>query len=629
MSDEKVVSIRTAIKDAKPAGRAKKKADRPEPPAPPPPGDGTFGPPRRLPDTAPVRALGRDGSTYYVLDCTGQFTELPAESISRNNIISLFGGSQYLIDTWPAYDKNGDRRYDEFKHGLLSPVLMSSCTDRPIFDPRQLLRSLGTWAEEDGTLVFHCGDVLHIAPLSTEPYRTGTGMRGKLLYPSAKAIPEPLRASDRDGPYSAAGELYKMLRTWNWYRGDTDAKMMFGWICAALLGGAQPWRPMVWVTGDAGSGKSALSKLVEWVLGGDEAIIKSDNATSASIFQLVGQSSLPVVLDEVEAKPNNKRAQEIVELARLAASGGKLTRGGADGTPLRFTARNCFFFSSILLLPLQPQDLSRMAILRLDKIEWDGAKKRGELDAESDDEILGRQKDWVRVGRELRGNLMAEWPRYRETYAAYRRALHEHGHDARGADQFGALGTAYDCGMESGIDAKRALAWGKMLPASELQELRARDATANGCLVHLLGATLDVQKGGRKHTVIHWLRQAMRDKKDKLVNEYTADQVLRGAGIVLFRDAGDEEKKLWWVAVSNTHQELKRIYDSTKWAGEAGARGTWVQALERIAYARPSRLRIDGVRHYVTLIPWEAINPPMDDADKEEVAIVALEDRED
>ncbi len=633
MSD-KIVPIRKAIDDAKPAKKkpaddgGKKKGGPPS--TPPPPSGGFYGPPARLPHNAPVQALGRDGNLFYFLDCKGQFCPLEAQQIGRNQIIALFGGSEYLIQTWPAYGRNGEPN-GEFKHGLLSPVLIASCNDKPLFDPKQRLRSLGAWAEEDGTLIWHCGDVLHVSPVGGHPHRIAPGMRGGMLYPSAKRIPEPILDPDRDGADSAAAELLRILKTWNWVRGDTDAKLIFGWICAALLGAAQPWRPMIWVTGGAGTGKSLLSRLVEWVLGGEEAIIKSDDATAASIFQLVGQSCIPVVLDELEAKANNKRAREVVQLARLAASGGRLTRGGADGTPLRFVARNCFFFSSILIPPLMPQDISRMAILELDKIEWDGRSRPGAIDTEAEDEILGRMKDWVQVGRELRGTLTREWHRYRETIAAHRRALARVGHDARGADQFGALGAAYDCVMHEGFDARHADDWAAMLPAAELSETRARQATEYACLAHLLSAQPDVHRAGKKATIASWLQSARRTKMDKTANVNEADDVLKSCGIRIFRDRRDGDKKVWWIAISNTHQEIARIFKDTDWAGEAGTRGTWAQAFARVKYAMANRrMRIDGVLNYLTVIPWEEAFPPKSDTtDRDARELVASEDAED
>lgn len=644
MSD-KVVPIRKAIDDAKPVkkkavaedGGKKKGADKPPPTDPPePPIGGFFGPPEILPDDCLVKALGRQGSMYYFLDCKGQLEAMEAAQIGRMKIISLFGGTRYLIATWPAYTRDGQPRTDEFKHGLVGPMLVKSCSDKPLFDPKERVRRHGAWVEEDGSLVFHCGDILHVVSQHGDHSRRGTGLRNGLLYPAAKRTPEPILDA-QDDAYGAAATLYKKLCTWNWSRGETDAKLMFGWICAALLAAAQPWRPMIWVTGTAGSGKSSLSKLVEWTLGGIDSVIKSENATPASIFQLVGQSSLPVVLDEVEAKANNKRTHEVIELARLAASGGALTRGGADGTPLNFVARNCFFFSSILIPPLKSQDVSRMAILNLDKIEWEGASKRDETpDPDAEDEILGRQRDWVRVGRELRGGLIRAWPRYKLTFAAYRRALASKGHDARGADQFGALGAAYDCVMYDGFSDAHAQTWAAALPAAELAEIRARQSTEAACLSHLLSAPVDVHRGGKKQTVGHWLQEARNAKLHKdTANRNEADEVLKGCGIVLYRDARDANpdarKRLWWIAVSNTHQEVARIFNGTDWSGDAGVTGTWAQAISRLPDAANVRLRINKVRHYMTAIPWEGAFPADDKtgADRDWHELVAAEDRED
>jgi ABC-type cobalamin/Fe3+-siderophores transport system ATPase subunit len=102
-----------------------------------------------------------------------------------------------------------------------------------------------------------------------------------------------------------------------------DAQLHLGWMFAALLGAAPEWRPIEWITGDSGTGKSTLMKLTRWVLG-EHAMITSEDATAAGIKRRVANSALPVSLDEQESDGagGNRKVQELIKLARIASSGG-------------------------------------------------------------------------------------------------------------------------------------------------------------------------------------------------------------------------------------------------------------------------------------------------------------------
>jgi hypothetical protein len=88
---------------------------------------------------------------------------------------------------------------------------------------------------------------------------------------------------------------------------------------------------------------------------------------------------------------------------------------------------------------------------------------------DEEDTILGSRAEWGRVGQGLRGRVLAEWPRYRKTFRAYRKALEQSGHNARGCDQFGALGAAYDLLMFDGMRGgeRRATRWAQGFAGGE------------------------------------------------------------------------------------------------------------------------------------------------------------------
>jgi hypothetical protein len=243
------------------------------------------------------------------------------------------------------------------------------------------------------------------------------------------------------------------------------------------------------------------------------------------------------------------------------------------------------------------------------------ARKSGEADEADDghDDILGARGEWERVGRRLRHRALAQWARYRKTLRAYRRALIEQGHSDRGADQFGALGAAADLALHDGFDEERAKDWAAELPAGQLAETSGYARNHEACLMHLLGAPVEVYKGGAKETVAQLLAGAREDLMDGRINSSTHQSALEGIGIKLIKDKRDRDNKVWWIAIANSHNQLLRMFRDTDWSGLPGAPGAWSQMMERVpgALARNDKgvrlkLRFQRVPTYCVLIPWEA-----------------------
>lgn len=627
-------AFKTPAKELRGASRVKRTKDAAKPAA----GGAPFRrkpAPEKLPNDGecPVKALGLKGTDYYFLDASGQFITFAAKDLGRLNIIALFGGDKYLVQTWPAFGKDGEPN-GKFNHDRLGPVLIESCNKMGLFDPAERMRGPGTWCDEKGNLLFHCGDVLWVGDpeLTAKAQRGNTGLRGRYLYPGSPSLPEPIMAAK---PLDAASALLDKIETWNFVRGEVDARLMLGWVGAALLGAAPSWRPMCWLTGDRGTGKSTLLKLVKWVIG-PHGMISSADATAAGISQRVANSSRPVGIDELEASDDNRRAKDIIGLARIASSGDSKDRGSPGGTAVSFQVRNCFLFSSIIIPPLRPADRSRIMVLELKPIEKRIAEEAAaSVDDDEEDALLGNAEQWDKIGRQLRGRLMLGWPRYRATFRAYRRALLAAGHDDRGADQYGALGAAYDLLMFDALAPDAADLWAKGLPAKTMSETSGAESDAVSCLNHLLSATPQTFIKGSTETVAHHLRQAKDDLEMNLLEDKSdALRTLAKIGMRLNRKFDPmrpaNEKPEWEVAIANTHSGLAHLFQGTQWGATAGSSTAWPQmfnrlpgAISRNAEGEQIRLRIDGVRRYLTLLPWDTLFPPMDaEADADELSRV-------
>lgn len=412
-------------------------------------GDGYDRPP--FPLGCPITPLGisaniEGSQKCYYLDYNGQIVGLEAGNRhGKNSLFALFGPtSDWLEAQWPQWSKpvteydRSTKTHTVIKASEIvgvdqaeaSRALIEECARRGIFDPAGRLRGRGAHALPGGGLVIHYGDKLlaskHKADGAIKGYDWhDCGLHDGMVYPAGAAMPRPWYERTTARP---AEKLLKLLFTWRWKRPLLDARFLLGWIGAAMVGGALKWRPNIWITGGAGTGKSTLNGedgVLDLLLGA--GVLRTGNASSAAIRQMLKNSTIPVLFDEIEASADNRRVNEVVELARVSSSGATMHRGGADHQAHEFTLRSPFQFSSINIPPLQPQDRSRLGILELDPFEPGAVPP-----------VL-REWNLPEIGQHLQRRMIDGWERLERTQAAFAEALSARGHSRRACDQFGTL----------------------------------------------------------------------------------------------------------------------------------------------------------------------------------------------
>jgi hypothetical protein len=552
--------------------------------------------PEGLPPDCPVEPLGVQQGTAYYLDVNRELRELPAREHSRLGVQFLFGRKSFLLEVyWPRTDKEGN--VTGWRPEKAAEMLISAASDCKVFDPNERVRGRGAWRGDAGELVLHCGDVIFSGREYFEP-----GRIGRYVYPSGAAITKPALRAGKQGVECAGQVLLDVFNTWNFKRGELDARLLLGWICAARIGGALDWRPLVWITGSRGTGKSTLHKMIGGLFG--SALIQVADATAAGIWQKLGRSTLPVTVDELEAEADDKRAGKVIKLAREAASGALVLRGGADHNAAEFVARSCFMFSSILIPPLLPADRSRMAILELG--ELDTAKRLPDIG----DERMGH------LGAELLRRLVDGWDRFPETLTLFREALLADGHSARGADVFGTLLAMADLALhDMDLHSDSAAALAARLAPQGLAEADDDMSDQERCLQHLMTSQIPRDGGGNRKSVAMWVEQASSDDGDD--HEWkVANRMLGMYGMKVLR--GPMGRKSF--AVMNYHVELAKVFDGSHWAGQSGSMGVWVQAFRRLPGAQRSERneRFAAAVGKHTLIPIGLVTSAQDAEERAE-----------
>ncbi len=588
-----------------------------------------------MPAGCPVVPLGTEGGVFYYLSSLGELRTLKARDHGNKDIIAMFAPMDEFILDQPGWQRGkvvtdkatGIEEFivSGFHADKVAQQLMRVGASRGVWNAREKVRGRGAWSDEHGRLILHCGNRVLIGGRWEHP-----GMHHGFVYPTAPPIPRP---SAKKASTEAARALLALLKTWNWARPSIDPMLALGWIGAAMHGGALKWRPLAWITGDRASGKSTLQELIGMLL--DGGILQTTDATEAAIRQLLGYQTLPVAIDEAEAEEDDRKLQALIKLARQAASGGRIARGGQDHQGHEFVARSCFLFSSILVPSLNAADRSRLAVFELGELPAGArspklmAAKTGKLPAGS---LTAAQValELRETGAQLRRRLADGWGQWSRILELYHDAMIDTGgHGGRSADQFATLLAAAHVMLEDELPGEEELAlWGRRLSIDTLAEREDDESEALRCVRYLGSTIVQLAGHGQNRSVSEWVLQAAglgMDGKKKLSPEHDEErravEMLNkiGMGMHVGRarkevaGSGGEPKPRpvparTYIVVANAHQGLARQFEQSHWKARSGGSGVWSQALGRVAGAvRGEVQRLSGQLTKCTLIPLEAM----------------------
>ncbi|MBU2867026.1 DUF927 domain-containing protein [Pacificibacter marinus] len=537
----------------------------------------------------PVKPLGIYGDLSFYLDVRGQLRAVKKHEL--DTIRHLFGGRIGLLsEKWPQIDAKGFAKSGKFDQNDAAFTMVQACEERGVWSPTGRVRGAGAWVDDDGKLIFHAGDKILIDGEWEAP-----GVYDGKVYSAADKIPRP---AETKGRYEAGQKLLEHLGSWYWRRPDVDPHLMLGVVCAQMLGGALDWRPVTWLSGDQATGKSTLQKLLKNVHGGSDGLLQASDATEAGIRSVIGYSSLPVALDELEPDEDarSNKAKNIIKLARIAASGDQILRGSTDQKGYQGNAYSCFVFSSILVPPLPPQDRSRLILFDLNEIPKEARK----LDP-----------DWRAIrnlGGQLRRRLIDGWETWHERLDLWRAALANGGYGGRHADNYGTVLAMADMALSEDLPSEELLAgWVAKIALHLKDDTADIGSNAQDMMTHLMGQQLDVWRGGTRYNVGSWVAmvaklpgapQQLGEATPENGNGHLAQYGLR------VRGSGASAE----LAIANQPvNQLGSLFFDSRWAG-----GVWQQAARRVHGAKAGNLSFARVRSRATWIPLPSIAGMMD-----------------
>lgn len=492
--------------------------------------------------------LGYNRETYYIFQHgKRQITERSKGDFSEVGLIELAD-----INWWEA-NFPGARSGIDTK--AAAQFIIRTAEQRGIFDTEKI-RGRGAWLD-DGRVVYHHGSHLSV---DGQPMDV-TQISSQYVYEMAKSMQLPAEVMMTDEEGKKLVDITKMFR----WTVDGSALLFAGWIALAPICGAIPWRPHLWMTGGAGSGKSSLAKFAHSLLKGTD-VFAQGNSSEAGIRQRLRADARPVIMDESESNEEGdaRRVQSILGLIRQASteSDAETLKGTTDGSGMTYHIRSMFCLASIQVALKHKADIDRLTVLTL---------RSGKESDQSGGNGWARMRDTMYefCGREdtpMRGRLLRRSIELLPTTLKNIEVFSAVGADVFGSqrdgDQYGAL-LAGAWSLISTAVATREQAR-EIFDSHNWQELRA-DADSDEshrALSALMEAHVRV-KSGTELTVYELVKAASGSPTGVTdINDVTADALLQRHGMKV---------KDGYLVLSNNSNELKRLMQGTTF--EADLRG--------------------------------------------------------
>lgn len=499
--------------------------------------------------------LGFDNDAfYYQPHSTGQVTRLSRSAHTGTNLCAI-APLRYWETLYPS------------KMGVNWTAAASSLFEKQsqagIYSPDRI-RGRGAWWDQKQS-VLHLGDRLVVDGINRS---VSDGIpSSRYLYQRLGRLRGPANAKPLTDAESYV--LAELAERFHW-EVPASGLLIAGWVALAPICGALDWRPHIWLTAGAGSGKSAVLDRYISPLLGDLSLLVAGNTSEAGLRQTLRADALPVVFDEAESNErlDQQRMQSVLSLARVASteSRAQTIKGTAEGDAQRYTIRSMFLMSSIATALKQGADKSRFAQLTLrnpnEMPKAERIKHWEDLERDLDKYITEH------IGQRLQARTISLIPIIRQSIKIFSRAASEAFDSQRLGDQYGTL-LAGAWSLQSKEVVTRDQAWALIEqnnwePYSQATEIPDEQR----CLQHILQHQIRVEADKTVTRSINELVDAAALRiVDSDITSAIAQAVLGRNGIK--SDDG-------CVVISNTSKHIAAILSDTAWSN------CWPTVLSRL-----------------------------------------------
>jgi hypothetical protein len=512
-------------------------------------------------DPCPAEPLGHVGGEYVFRTAAGEVRRFTSGQLhSSGGPSDLFGGEMW----WPfrhfrKWDPEKGDTVGSFQKLSCMAAMIRACILAGYYDNAAPCRGVGTWGGPDGLPVVHAGDVIIHNGCIFKP----GGLLGKFRYVIGARRPLPAVALDersatfewRPGSLADCHRIAAHLDEWHW--NDIEGRDLYlGGLCCDMLGDALVWKPHRFVRAQAGSGKSALLKYSQALLGGAAHPIQR-TYSKARLEQRFSHTSCALLLDELESDSEAERLRKVFELIRLlsdeGATGGRGTPGGQSR---EIDLHGTVTMVATLAEAWRPQDRSRIAYIELRQL-----RDRLDHPPKPPEALQAMIDEAAELSAAIRARVIVRFGLFQENLAHARARILELGGSPRDADQLGHLiaGWATMTSDEplADIDLRELERFASYIMTVSDEQVGADDAS--DCFNTLLGLPVHVYRGGQQYT----LGQVIALARERDGDEYRNALLTYGLRLDRQRSQVTGELETWaeaWLAVANKHANLEKLF---------------------------------------------------------------------
>ena len=303
----------------------------------------------------PFRILGISHEKIWVHCLTSKrVITIPEASINKNHLIRIAP-----MKWWGTYfvNPNGGIAWTTAADDILRRAEMEKQFDQ------NRIRKSGAWRDKTD-VIYHAGEHLLINGKKVDLLNKNN----HYIYEKSRVLPIDI---DKKLTLEESMKFSSLCRHLI-VKSAVQNEILAGWCLLAPFGGALKWRPHIWITGPAGSGKSwVLDNVIAKMVGNEFGIKGTGTSTPAGIRQNLQSMTLGVVLDEMESD-NKKHAdyiEQILKMFREASSGiesaASTLHGSVDQSGRSWLVRSMACFASIGASLRQDADIDRFSLITM------------------------------------------------------------------------------------------------------------------------------------------------------------------------------------------------------------------------------------------------------------------------
>lgn len=303
----------------------------------------------------PFIPLGFDDKAYYVMpNDQNILIRISRGKKSIQNWMEEIADFKWWFDKFSEEDEEGNKKFYQTE---AIEWFRTECKKKGLFDDEEVY-GFGVHYD-NGNYVFNAGDCLFINNKRIEYFEYDS----KKIYFRSKRIS---RFNSKPWTTDNGVNLLKQLNTFKFEK-PIEYIAIAGYMALAPFASILNYRPHIWITAKKGQGKTTLIKIIRKALGKSSAMYVDNNPTEASIRQATGKDCVGILHDEAEAKTKSEKISltGILNLARSAYSGEKISRGTPDHRVVYFYVKNMFCFGSINVTIDNDGDRSRIVICNM------------------------------------------------------------------------------------------------------------------------------------------------------------------------------------------------------------------------------------------------------------------------